>query len=88
MTVLSTFPFLGAFFLIIFLTIFAGVFTFLGGSIFFGLLGGLMSVPAIFVLFLILAIVLVKHRYDLAEYAATDQRLIQFGGTIGRDYST
>lgn len=29
-----------------------------------------------------------KLRYDKAEYAATDERLIQFGGVVGRDYST
>lgn len=31
---------------------------------------------------------LVYHMYQLAEYAVTSQRLIQFGGVIGRDYST
>lgn len=29
-----------------------------------------------------------KLRVDRAEYAATDQRLIQFGGIVGRDYSS
>lgn len=31
---------------------------------------------------------LVFHAYDLAEFAVTSNRLIQFGGIIGRDYST
>jgi membrane protein YdbS with pleckstrin-like domain len=29
-----------------------------------------------------------KRTYDFAEYAITDERLVAFGGIVGRDYST
>lgn len=53
-----------------------------------GVAAGSLIVGGTFALALIGTLKTARLRYDHAEYAVTNERLIEFGGTVGRDYSS
>ncbi len=72
----------------LFFTLFFGVWILAVVSHTWGFATTLALIGGFFFLILIILILFAKRRYNLAEYAVTNERLIQFGGFIGRSYSS
>lgn len=73
----------GIFVVIMFAIVLAGMF----GDV-VGLLGG-FGLAVVGVVFVLLgALKLAERKYEYTEYAVTNERLIQFGGIVGRDFSS
>jgi uncharacterized membrane protein YdbT with pleckstrin-like domain len=72
----------------IIVTLFFGSFAFFILSVIYGFGVAVLSVIGLFFLILVVGILIAKRRYTFAEYAVTNERLIQFGGFIGRSYSS
>jgi len=75
-------------YLVLLLLVLAPFFAYLRFSSLIGFPGISAGVAGITALLFLLFAALIRNQYNHLEYAVTDDRLIQFSGIIGRNYST